>query len=112
MAHGMYGFPYIDRSGKYGIANRDKYIIMDKSYDDMCMLSSFLSTKSCLFIFEATKYRMKYLEKYIFEYIPDITKIKNFPKNITDETIADFFGFNEIERNAIQTQYKKYDYFH
>ena len=112
MAHGMYGFPYIDRSGKYGIANRDKYIIMDKSYDDMCMLSSFLSTKSCLFIFEATKYRMKYLEKYIFEYIPDITKIKNFPKNITDETIADFFGFNELERKAIQTQYKKYDYFH
>ena len=112
MAHGMYGFPYIDRYGSYGVANRDKYIITDKSYRDMQRLSTFLSTKSCLLFFEATKYRMKYLEKYIFEYIPDITKIEDFPKNITDETIADFFGFNEIERNAIQKLFKEYGRFH
>ena len=112
MAHGMYGFPYIDRDWTYGIANRDKYIITDKSYSDMQRLSTFLSTKSCLLFFEATKYRMKYLEKYIFEYIPDITKIEDFPKNITDETIADFFGFNEIERNAIQKLFKEYGRFH
>lgn len=111
MAHGMYGFPHIDRYGSYGIANRDKYIIMDKSYDDMCRLATFLSTKSCLLFFEATKYRMKYLEKYIFDYIPDITKIKDFPKNITDETIADFFGFNELERKAIQSLFKTYGRF-
>ena len=71
----------------------------------------FLSTKTCLVLFEATKYRMKYLEKYIFSYIPDITKIENFPNVINDDTIADFFGFNDLERKAIKIMFKDYDRF-
>ena len=40
---------------------------------------------------------MKYLEKYIFELIPDITKINNFPSVINDESLA-FFSINEKEK--------------
>ena len=111
MAHGMYGFPYVDYKGEYGIANRDKYVILYRSIQDMDKLSTFLSTKTCLLFFEATKYRMKYLEKYIFSYIPDITKIPNFPDVITDETIANFFDFNELERKAIESMFKNYNRF-
>ena len=111
MAHGMYGFPYVDYRGEYGIANRDKYVILNRSHKDMDRLSRFLSTKSSLIFFETTKYRMKYLEKYIFSYIPDITKLKDFPSVITDDSIAEYFGFNELERKAIQNQFKTYGSF-
>ena len=108
MAHGMYGFPYVDCTGNLGIANRDKYIILDKNKDEMNKIAEFLSTKSSLIFFEATKYRMKYLEKYIFEYIPDITKIPRFPDIITDDTISEFFQFNEKEQNTIKNMFKNY----
>ena len=50
---------------------------------------------------------MKYLEKYIFELIPDINKLDNFPEIINDETIFNYFNFNDIERNAINNLHKK-----
>jgi hypothetical protein len=50
---------------------------------------------------------MKYLEKYIFELIPDINKIKNFPKTINDDSIAKFYNLSEKEINAIQNLHKK-----
>ena len=35
---------------------------------------------------------MRYLEKYIFNMIPDITKIPDFPIIINDDTIKHFFN--------------------
>ena len=62
----MYGFPYFDRTGEYGISNRDNYVIINSDYtdDDFIKLRDFLSTKTALYLFETTRYRMKYLEKY------------------------------------------------
>ena len=31
MAHKMYGFPYVDKEGMFGISSRDNYIIKNKS---------------------------------------------------------------------------------
>ena len=45
--------------------------------------------------------------RYIFELIPDITKLDDFSKDINDEIIADYFNFNEIERKAIKKRHKK-----
>ena len=50
---------------------------------------------------------MKYLDKYIFELIPDINKLVNFPEIINDETIFNYFQFNNEERNAINKLHKK-----
>ena len=115
LAHKMYGFPYLDLSGQYGISNRDNYVILKENPEELIMLHKFLSTKTALYLFEATRYRMKYLEKYAFELIPDITKIPNFyniKKIINDETIADYFGFDEIDRQNIQKLHsKKYKFF-
>ena len=33
LAHKMYGFPYYDASGTYGISNRDNYVILNKTPD-------------------------------------------------------------------------------
>ena len=107
LAHKMHGFPYYDACGVYGISNRDNYIILNKTVNEFIKLQQFFSTKLALYIFEATRYRMKYLEKYIFELIPDITSIHNFPAIINDTTLADFFQFNIAERKAIQEHTKK-----
>ena len=50
---------------------------------------------------------MKYLEKYAFQFIPDITKLTDFPDTINDKTISEYFGFTESERNAIMSLHNK-----
>jgi hypothetical protein len=107
LAHKMYGFPYFDESGTFGISNRDNYVICDRTKDDMEMLKAFFSTKTALYLFESTRYRMKYLEKYAFELIPDITQLADFPNTIDDDTIADYFGFDELERQSIKALHRK-----
>jgi len=107
LAHKMYGFPYYDASGTYGISNRDNYVILNKTPLEFNKLKQFFSTKLALYIFEATRYRMKYLEKYIFEMIPDITQIPDFPSIINDETLALYFSLTGAEKKAIQNHTKK-----
>ena len=107
LAHGMYGFPYFDNLGMFGIVNRDKYVIYDYTEEELQLIGEFLSTKFALYIYEATRYRMKFLEKYAFQLIPDITKLENFPKHPNDENIADYFCLSKNERQQISNLHKK-----
>ena len=127
LAHKMYGSPYFDISGEYGISTRDNYIILPTNNDpanneltnnnDFKQLQAFLSTKFALFIFSSTNYRMRYLEKYAFNFLPDITRIVDFPNllNISiasrDQAIANYFNFTTIERENIEKHSKNYDFF-
>ena len=114
MAHKMYGFPYLDREGIFGISTRDNYIIVNKTVAEMELLVEFLSTELILFLYETTRYRMRYLEKYVFEYIPDFTKIpaaiqmynhyQSHKTNTVD--IYDLFGIDKTERQFIERYYK------
>jgi tRNA1(Val) A37 N6-methylase TrmN6 len=72
LAHGMYGFPFIDTEGNYGISNRDKYVYISDNMDHLRKLHHFLSSDLAFYLYNATRYRMKYLEKYIFSYLPNI----------------------------------------
>ena len=101
LAHKMYGYPYLDISGEYGISNRDNYVIIREKWEDLIKLHTFLSTKTVRYIFKSTRYRMAYLEKYAFELIPDITFLPDFPEEINDDTIADYFGFDDKDRANI-----------
>jgi hypothetical protein len=107
LAHKMYGFPYWDREGHYGISNRDNYVILNKTDQEFAQLAAFLSTKFALYLFEATRYRMRYLEKYAFEFIPDITRLVGFPQEISDESVADFFGLDATDKAHIRGLHKK-----
>jgi hypothetical protein len=108
----MYGLPYLDVEGKYGVSNRDNYIIIKEDIKDLLKLQKFLSTKTALYVFEATRYRMKFLEKNAFDLIPDITQLDDFPEEINDDSIAEYFGFNENDKKNIQKLHKKnYNFF-
>lgn len=119
LAHKMYGFPFFDISGIYGISSRDNYVITIKNYNfnELNEIYYFLSTKFALFIFSTTNYRMRLLEKYAFEFIPDITKIKNFPSLINlnrenrDKKIYNFFNFSQNEINFVEKYSKDYNFF-
>jgi hypothetical protein len=107
LAHKMYGFPYLDINGEYGISNRDNYVIIKDNISDLVKIQKFLSTKTALYLFETTRYRMKYLEKYAFEIIPDITLLEDFPEIITDKTISEYFRFDEYDKKAINNLHSK-----
>ena len=110
MAHKMYGFPYIDVSGTYGISNRDNYIILNRPLEELFILKAFFSTKTALYLFETTRYRMKYLEKYIFDLIPDVTHLSDFTKNcneIDDIYLWNYFGFDADDIKNVQKLHKK-----
>jgi tRNA1(Val) A37 N6-methylase TrmN6 len=119
LAHKMYGFPYLDSSGSYGISSRDNYIltINDYSLEELKQIQAFLSTKFALFIFSTTNYRMRYLEKYAFLFLPNITKIINFPNLLNlnqqqrDKLIISFFNLSELEELAITNSLNNYNHF-
>jgi hypothetical protein len=110
MAHKMYGFPYLDQEGKYGISTRDNYIIKNKSIKELELIKKYLSNELILFLFETTRYRMRYLEKYVFEFIPDFSKI---PEDIlNNKCIYELLDINKEEKEFIERYYKiKYKYF-
>jgi len=109
MAHKMHGFPYLDSSGHYGLSSRDNYILSIKDYslNELQQIQAFLSSKTALFIFSTTNYRMRYLERYAFQFIPAITKLQNFPNLVgltlieRDKLISSFFNFSYIENTTI-----------
>ena len=119
LAHKMYGFPYLDSSGIYGISSRDNYILTlnDYSLEELKQVQAFLSTKFALFIFSTTNYRMRYLEKYAFLFLPNITKIKNFPNLLNlnqeqrDKLIINFFNLSELEALTIINSPHNYNHF-
>lgn len=70
LAHKMYGYPYLDESGEYGILNRDIYVIVSPNLQFLRECKEVLSSLLALKVYESTRYRMRFLEKYAFEFIP------------------------------------------
>ena len=81
-------------------------------------IQQYLSTKFALFIFGTTNYRMRYLERYAFEFLPDIRNIEEFSFHgiedsceERDKYIADFFEFSNEEREIINKFSRDYRFF-
>ena len=73
LSHKMYGFPYMDTLGEYGISKRDNYVVTGLASDEEYeRVFDFLSSDVVFFLMETTRYRMRYLERYVFDFIPDI----------------------------------------
>ena len=96
MAHKRLGCPVMDLEGGYGFSTRDNYVITVEDYtiEELDIIYRFLNTRLVKFLFECVKYRMNYLEKYVFQLLPDVTKLVGFPKGdlITDLSVEEYFG--------------------
>ena len=69
LAHKMFGMPFFDAEGNYGISNRDNYVVWNYEYQQLERIMEMLSSQSIIAVYDATRYRMKYLEKYAFQFI-------------------------------------------
>jgi DNA-binding cell septation regulator SpoVG len=107
LAHKMYGFPYLDLEGNYGISNRDTYVIVSEDELYLKQICDFFKTKFALYLLECTRYRMKYIEKHIFELIPDVTYLNDFPDTIHDTSLSQYFRLSDEEIHAIHTLHTK-----
>ena len=107
LAHKMYGFPYLDLEGKFGISNRDAYVISGRSINELERICAFLRTRIVLYIFEAARYRMRYLERYAFEFLPDIASLSDFPTEINDLSVANYLGLDDKEREYVFSFHRK-----
>jgi methylase of polypeptide subunit release factors len=92
LAHKMRGYCYFDKEGEYGISNRDNYVLVDYTETEMEILNRFLNLECVMDWFDATRYRMRYLERYIFDFIPNVTSLPDFPQEITEKSVKDYFG--------------------
>tara|TARA_B100001027_G_scaffold215720_2_gene190295 strand:+ start:4819 stop:6099 length:1281 start_codon:yes stop_codon:yes gene_type:complete len=103
--HKMLGMPFLDSDGKYGISNRDCYIYESNSKNNLERILNWFQTPEMLYLYDATRYRMRYLEKYIFEFIPNIT---NLPIHIN--RLTDLIPFRDYEKNIINSIQSKYNF--
>jgi hypothetical protein len=98
LAHKMYGFPYMDLKGEYGISKRDNYVLIDLDDDNSYIkIQKFFTTGLGLFLMETTRYRMKYLEKYMFDFVPNILNMKDYPNTIDSISILKYFGIDLLD---------------
>ena len=98
MAHKRLGCPVMDLEGVYGFSTRDNYVITvdDYTIEELDTIYRFLNTRLVKLLFECVKYRMNYLEKYVFQLLPNVTKLVGFPKGelITDISVEEYFNVN------------------
>ena len=81
---------------------------------EMELIKEFLSTELILFLFETTRYRMRYLEKYVFEFIPDFSKIPEAMRMFSEKTmnIYKLMGLTKEEKEYVERYYRiKYKFF-
>ena len=96
LPHKMYGMPYLDASGQLGISRRDIYVLQG----DLRVLSiyqRFLCSKLVLYLYDATRYRMRFLERYIFQLLPDPTKLIGLTPEYNDAELYRYFELSEEE---------------
>ena len=85
---------FID-NGKLGLTGTDKFYILG---DNLEILKDFINFKIFDLVAQFTKYRMDFLDKSCFDYIPDIRK---FDKNVNEQEFYEIIGLTRTEINKI-----------
>jgi hypothetical protein len=83
---------YID-DGKVGLTGNHKFYILG---DNLELMKSFLSFKIFKLVEKFTKYNQQFLDKAVFDYIPDIRKLN---RDITEE---EFYKLIELTHEEIE----------
>jgi hypothetical protein len=86
LSHKMFGIPYYDSEGSYGIPTKDNYVILNKSHEEFLKLEAMFNSKCIRHIFNSFRYRMSNIEKEAFEFIPDLSLLKDIDWDFFDSS--------------------------
>ena len=86
-------------NGKLGMTGSDKFYILGSDLGDLKKLMNFMNYKIFKLVIQFMKYRMYFLDKEAFEFIPDIRKCKKF---LNEKELYEKIGLNRIEMNAVE----------
>jgi len=101
LPHKMYGMPYLDTSGKFGLSRRDIYVLTGPT-SALTTYRHFLCSKLVLYLYETTRYRMRFLERYVFQLLPDPTKLPGLPTMYSDGELYNYFHLSADEVNEVE----------
>ena len=101
LPHKMYGMPYLDTTGKFGLSRRDIYVITG-TISTLAIYRQFLCSRLVLYLYETTRYRMRFLERYVFQLLPDPTKLPDLPSKYSDAELYRHFNLSAAEVNEIE----------
>lgn len=100
------GYPIFDEYGILEPAANMMFTLYNDSEENLKKIQALFYTNIVFFIIISLKTKQKYMSNRIFNILPDITNIPDFPKKITDDTLYDYFNFNKDEIECIEN-YKK-----
>ena len=100
LAHKMHGLPYLDDEGEYGISTRDNYVISCDDHENLSQLQTLFETKTVRCLFDAFRYRMRYLEREVFLFM--FNPVCAMTNHIDDESLITFLGLSEPLANYIR----------
>ncbi|RZD41559.1 MAG: hypothetical protein CXT73_04780 [Methanobacteriota archaeon] len=86
LSHKMFGIPFYDKDGIYGIPTKDNFIIVDKTHDQFLKIIKIFNSKCIRHVFNSFRYRMSCIEKEAFEFIPDLSILKNINWDFFDSS--------------------------
>lgn len=94
---------YYDKEGVYGLVGSHQHYFIGSNLDK---LEDYFKTRLSAILLKHTKYDQEFIEP---KYYPDVRTLPL--ETITDDTLADYFGFTKEERDIINaTEYPKREY--
>ena len=95
------GYPIYDKDGILDGAANMMFTVYADNIETLINIQKLFYTHVVWFILVSLKTKQKFMSNRIFDILPDISNIPNFPKEITDETLIEFFKFDEDDIECI-----------
>jgi len=94
-------YPILDKEGILQNKNGDTYILKTNS-KYLKQIQQFFYLPLVLYLCTITRIRQKFINPIIFDIIPDITKLLNFPDILTEENVYKYFNFTNKDIKYIE----------
>ena len=100
------GYPIFDEYGILEPAANMMFTLYNDTEINLKKIQALFYTNIVFFIIISLKTKQKFMSNRIFDILPDITNVPDFPTKITDDILYDYFKFSKEEIHCIE-EYKK-----
>lgn len=99
------GYPIFDEYGIIEPAANMMFTLYNDKEENLKKIQALFYTNIVFFIIISLKTKQKFMSNRIFDILPDIINIPDFPKEITDYSLYNYFKFSKEEIHCIE-EYK------